>query len=92
MAKGKLYHNPSVELIGDVEYQFYSDREVGWWGELVFTKYCKVKDGDSYVLELTDGRRGSCSLKKKLNKAVSGIPPLFYYRFQGSGKLMGETE
>jgi hypothetical protein len=92
MARGRLYNTLSEEFVGEVEYQFFSNGDVGWWGELIFTRYCKVKDGDNYALELADRRRGSCSLRKKLNKAVSGIPPLFYYRFQGSGRFNNITE
>ena len=87
MAEGKIYNSLDSELLGCVEYQFFDSSSSGWWGELVFTEYRKTRDGDGYILELEDGRRGHCSLKKKLNKAVSGIPPLFYYRFQGLSTL-----
>lgn len=87
MIRAKLYRTYEEELVGEVKCRFYKEDGSGWWGELVFTEYTKASDGDGYTLALEDGRWGRCSIKKKLNKAVSGIPPLFYYRFQGSGEL-----
>ena len=87
MALGKLFQSLDDEFIVEVDYRFYNESDYGWWGELVFTEYKKVANGDGYVLELKDGRRGHCSLTKKINKAVSGIPPLYYYRFQGHGAI-----
>ena len=87
MARGKLYRTLDEQYIGDVDYRFHNESARGWWGELVFTEYRKISDGDGYTIELKDGRRGRCSLNKKVNKAVSGIPPLFYYTFRGSEPL-----
>ena len=47
----------------------------------------RLSDGDGYVIELLDGRRGWCSLKKRVNRAVHGIPPLYHYHFRGHGML-----
>ena len=85
MALGKLYK--SDKFIGDVNYQFHDDSEASWWGELILTEYKRVSDGDGYVIELQDGRRGPCFLKKRINRAVSGPPPLYYYYFRGCGLL-----
>ena len=87
MTRGKLYQAYDEQFIGDVDYRLHNDSANNWWGELVFTEYRKVSDGDGYLIKLEDGRRGRCSLKKKVNKAVSGIPPLYYHFFRGSGQL-----
>ena len=87
MPNGKLYQSENSQLIGSIEYKFQNETDGNWWGELVFTKYTKAGDGDGYLLETEDGRRGRCALKKKVNKAVSGIPPLYYYHVRGIGPL-----
>jgi hypothetical protein len=84
---GKLYRNDDGQLIGSIEYKFQNETDSNWWGELVFTRYTKAGDGDGYLIETEDGRRGRCALKKKVNKAVSGIPPLYYYHVRGIGPL-----
>lgn len=87
MTTGKLYRYDDGQLIGIIEYKFQNETNGHWWGELVFTKYTKAGDSDGYLLETEDGRRGHCALKKKVNKAVSGIPPLYYYHVRGIGPL-----
>ena len=85
MGKGKLYNFDSGEFIVDVDYQFLDESEARWWGELVPTEYRRLVDGDGYLLELCDGRRGRCLLRRRINRAVSGIPPLYHYYFSGRG-------
>ena len=87
MAIGKLYHFDSEEAVVRVDYRFYDESPSGWWGELVPKEYRRLSDGDSYVLELEDGRRGRCSLRKRVNRAVSSTPPLYYYYFRGVGRF-----
>jgi hypothetical protein len=84
---GKLYRYDDGQLIGIIEYKFQNETDGNWWGEMVFTRFTKAGDGDGYLLETEDGRRGRCALKKKVNKAVSGIPPLYYYHVRGIGPL-----
>ncbi len=86
MNSGKLY-TFGDEFIVDVDYKLLDSSATGWWGELVPMEYCRIGDGDGYVLELDDGRRGQCSLKKRVNRAVSGTPPLYHYNFRGHGSL-----
>ncbi len=83
---GKIYRADN-EFIVDVKYQFYDDSEYGWWGELVPTEYRRIIEGGGFVIELEDGRKGTCSLRKRVNRAVSGTPPLYHYHFRGSGRL-----
>ena len=86
MGIGKLY-KASDEFIVNVNYQFHDDSESGWWGELVPTEYRRFGDGDDYVIELEDGRKGRCSLKKRVNLATSSVPPIYHYYFRGLGIL-----
>ncbi len=85
MDTGKLYKFD--EFIVNVNYQLYDKSGTTWWGELVLTEYRNVSDGDGYAIELQDGRRGHCSLKKRVNRAVNGVPPLYHYQFRGYGTL-----
>ena len=87
MATGKLYKSGSGEFVANVDYRFYDKSEMGWWGELVLTEYKRPDESAPYVIELEDGRRGKCSLRKRVNRAVSGVPPLYRYQFRGRGRL-----
>ena len=83
---GKLYSGAG-EFIVAVKYQLYAEALTSWWGELVPTEYRRMNDGDGYLIELEDGRRGRCSLRKRINRAVSGTPPLYHFQFMGRGHL-----
>ena len=83
---GKLYKSNN-EFIVNVNYQFYDDSEYSWWGELVPAEYRPFTEGSGYVIELEDGRKGMCSLRKRVNRAVVGTPPLYHYHFRGSGPI-----
>ncbi len=83
MPQGRLYNWDSDQPIGEVNYSFFNESPNSWRGELIFIEYRKIIEGDGYILELDDGRRGRCSLNKMLNKAVSGFPTMFYYMFRG---------
>jgi len=86
MATGKLY-NYDGQFLASVDYKCYDERPHNWWGELTLTEFMRLKDGDGYIIILEDGRRGNCFLKKKVNKAVHGLSPLFCYVFKGNGEL-----
>jgi hypothetical protein len=85
VATGKLYQGTNDELIGGVNYQFQHEAEGRWWGELTLVDYARIKDGSGYVLELEDGRKARCNLKKRVNRAVSSLPPRYVYHFAGNG-------
>jgi hypothetical protein len=87
VTRGKLYTARSGEFIVEVNYQLFGESEASWWGELVPTEYRRINDGEGFLLELDDGRRGRCSLRKRINRAVSGTPPLYHYQFIGRGRL-----
>jgi hypothetical protein len=88
MALGRIINSLSGAEVGEVEYTFLNDSAYSWWGELIFIEHCRVAEGDGYLLEVEDGRRGKCSLIKRVNKATYGIPSRYYYRFQGTGLLV----
>jgi hypothetical protein len=85
MAIGKLYSAYDEQLAVEVDYQCHDESPQNWWGELTLTEFNRLKDGDGYIIELADGRRGRCFLKKKVNRAVQGLLPLFCYHFRGNG-------
>ncbi len=87
MSTGKLYLAYTGEMVMEVDYRLYDETTNNWWGELTLTDFRRIEDGDGYMLELADGRRGRCFLTRKVNKAVSGFLPLYCYRFRGSGEL-----
>jgi hypothetical protein len=84
---GKLYHSINDEFIASVNYQFQHEEEHRWWGELTLIEYKQIKDGGGYTLEIEDGRQSRCSLKKRVNRAVTSLPPRYVYHFSGSGKF-----
>ena len=87
MAIGKLYNVYDGQLLAEVDYNCYDESRVSWWGELTLTEFQRLQDGDGYLIEMVDGRQGSCSLKKKVNRAVQGLLPLYCYNFRGTGLL-----
>ncbi len=87
MATGHLYDANSGNLLVEVNYRLLANNDSGWWGELVLSDYKPLRDGDSYLILLEDGRKGRCFLRKKVNRAVQGLSPLYCYTFRGNGIL-----
>ncbi len=87
MSRGKLYSLSDNQLVAEVNYKFHDDSEVSWWGELTLIDYKRINENDGYVIELEDNRRGSCRLRKRVNRAVSGVPPRYIYQFNGTSVL-----
>ena len=85
MGIGKLHSIGDEQFVIGIDYDFHDKAAKGWWGEFVLTQYKRVSDGEEYVIELEDGRKGRCSIKKRVNRAVTGVPPLYRYYFRGSG-------
>ena len=88
--RGKLYDNMTGQFVADIKYQVNEDLDeepVPWWGELSLTEYLRVSDDDRYIIELEDGRKGRCHVKKRVNRAVSGVPPRYIYNFKGLESL-----
>ena len=88
MSTGKLYKLNDGEFISCVNYRLFHDEEViNWWGELTLEDYVRLDDSDGYIIELEDKRRGQCNLRKRSNRAVSGVPPRWVYRITGTSPL-----
>ncbi|MDD4230586.1 MAG: hypothetical protein PHU52_03480 [Dehalococcoidales bacterium] len=87
MPTGHLYNAKDGNLIVEVNYRLIVDRADHWWGELTLSDFKRIKDGDSYLILMEDGRKGRCFLKKKVNRAVQGLSPLYCYIFNGNGDL-----
>ena len=85
MSTGKLYQSIDDKLIGEVNYNFQHEEPHRWWGELTLVEYMRIKDGGGYFIELEDGRKSRCALKKRVNRAVTSLPPRYIYHFSGSG-------
>lgn len=87
MSVGKLYQSSDEQLIALVNYNFQHEEPQRWWGELTLVDFVRLKDGTGYILELEDGRRGRCTLKKRVNRAVTSLPPRYVYHFSGNTKF-----
>ena len=87
MALGKLYDAHNAELLVGVDYRLFDETDNNWWGELTLTDYKRLPEGNGYILELADGRKGRCAMTRKVNKAISGLLPLHCFRFRGNGSL-----
>ena len=87
MNKGKLYRISDNELVAEVNYQLHHESEVNWWGELTLATYERLNEGEGFVIELEDNRMGRCRLRKRINRAVSGVPPRYVYHFNGTSPL-----
>ncbi len=85
MATGKLYDYDG-QFLAEIDYKCF-DESQNWWGEFILTEFRRLKDGDSYIIVMEDGRKGRCFLKKKVNRAVYGLTPLYCYTFRGNGEL-----
>ena len=80
MKKGKLYGFKDSQFEADVDYRLYQRSEsTEWSGEVTLPGNLKINDNDIFEIELEDGCKCLCKLRKKVNKAVSGIPPRFIY-------------
>jgi len=90
--KGNLYEANSEKLISTVSYKIHEELTIEgtlekWWGELTLTDSTRIGDGDRYLIELEDERKGRCSLRRRVNKAVILVPPRYFYLLQGTGPL-----
>jgi hypothetical protein len=84
---GRLYNAVNDEFIANVNYQFQHEDDNRWWGELTLIEYRQIKDGAGYLIEIEDGRRSRCALKKRVNRAVSALPPRYVFHFSGTGQF-----
>jgi len=88
--KGKLYLIGSEQFISDIDYRLYQDLDVEaarWWGEFYLDRSIKISEEDGYIMELEDGCKGRCYVKKLVNKVLPGIPARNVYRVNGASPL-----
>ncbi|HEY77485.1 MAG TPA: hypothetical protein G4O09_00030 [Dehalococcoidia bacterium] len=88
--RGKLYQIGSEQFVDDINYQLHEDQEsesAHWWGEFTLMNILNIRENERYVIELEDGRRGGCYVKKLVNRVVRGVPPRYLYHFTSTGPL-----
>jgi hypothetical protein len=83
MRTGKLYKFSDEQFVVDINYQLLGETPTNFWGELVPNEYASIGGVGDYMLELDDNRKIKCHLKKRVNRAVIGIPPRYIYHFAG---------
>jgi len=81
VSTGILYRFSDEQFVANVNYQVYDSSPTNLWGELTLKEYRPVLNGGGYVVELEDKRKCQCYLKKRVNRAVSGVPPRYIYHF-----------
>jgi hypothetical protein len=84
---GKLYIPGDEQSAVTIKYRFYVEARSGWRGEFILREYRRFSDGDGFVIEFEDGRKGKCYVRKMINRVISTIPPTFTYYFRGSERL-----
>jgi len=89
---GKLYRQSDNQFVTEVNYKFHDDSATNWWGELTLTDYKRIGETEGYIIELEDARSGKCHLRKRVNRAVSGVPPRYVYQFTGTSALEQKQE
>ena len=88
MGTGKLYRLSDKKLVARVYYQlFHHEAATNWWGELTLVDNVRINEGDQFSIVLEDKRTSKCHLKKRINRAVSGIPPRYIYHVTGFSPL-----
>ena len=84
MSIGKLYRLGDDQLVAHINYQLFEHEAAeNWWGELTLYDHAFLNEGDVFIIELEDKRKSRCHLKKRVNRAVSGIPPRYIYHVKG---------
>ncbi|HUU64715.1 MAG TPA: hypothetical protein VMW37_01265 [Dehalococcoidales bacterium] len=84
MSIGKLYRLGDDQLVAHINYHLFEyEAAENWWGELTLYDHASLNEGDVFIIELEDKRKSRCHLKKRVNRAVSGIPPRYIYHVKG---------
>jgi len=85
---GKLYRLIDEQFLAYVDYRlFHHDTTTNWWGELILMDNVRLNEGDRFIIELEGNRKSQCHLKKRVNRAVSGLPPRWIYHVTGSSPI-----
>ena len=89
---GKIHFLGEKQEPVEIKYRFYTESKAGWRGEFTPQDHRRFIDGDGYIIELDDGRRGDCYIRKIVNRVMPTVPPIYAYYFRGSGRLAKPTE
>ena len=92
MSIGILYRFDDEQFKAGVNYKLYRESATNCWGELTLVEDRPVGDGGGFVIKLEDNRKSRCYLKRRVNRAVVGIPPRFVYHFVGNGPLEQDSD
>ena len=88
MSVGKLYRLSDGQFVAHVDYRLlHHDTTTNWWGELTLRDNAHLNESDRFIIELEDNRKSQCYLKKRVNRAVSGIPPRWIYHITGTSPI-----
>jgi hypothetical protein len=87
LCEGKLHFPGGREEAVGIQYRFYVESPAGWRGEFTPQDHRRFIDGEGYVIELEDGRRGECYIRKMVNRVIPTVPPVYSYYFRGSGRF-----
>ncbi len=88
--RGTLYREFEEQPVSAVSYQLQEESAsevVRWWGEFTFVDNVNIGESAHCVIELEDGRRGRCHIRKLINRVIRGVPPRFVYHFTGTDTL-----
>jgi hypothetical protein len=92
VCKGKIHFQGDKQGAVGVKYRFYVESPAGWRGEFTPQKHRRFIDGEGYTIELEDGRRGTCYIRKMVNRVMPTVPPVYSYYFRGVGRLSKPTK
>jgi hypothetical protein len=84
---GKIHFAGNKQEAVEVKYRFYAETSVGWRGEFTPKEHRNFIEGEGYIIELEDGRRGECYIRKIVNRVIPTVPPVYSYYFRGSGRF-----
>ena len=87
---GKLYDAEGKKVIAIVSHQIWkkpqTEHALGEWGGDVTIDRIIWPSGE-YILELEDGRKGTCRIDIE-QQSVTGCPVIYRYGLKGSGALI----
>ena len=89
---GKIHFSGDKQDAVGVKYRFYVESPAGWRGEFTPKETWRFIEGEGYIIELEDGRRGDCYIRKMVNRVIPTVPPVYSYYFRGSGRLEKPTK
>ncbi len=89
---GKLHFAGGKQEAVFIKYRFYVESPAGWRGEFTPQDHRRFIDGEGYIIELEDGRKGECYIRKMVNRVMPTVPPVYSYYFRGSGRFSESTK